>query len=93
MIHRLMERLGHAGAGGDEFLTVSEAATVAHVGESTIRAWIREGRLRAGQPGRMVRIRRADLTALMTTSRDEARPADPEVQAARILERNRPTER
>jgi excisionase family DNA binding protein len=93
MIHGLVERLGRAAAGGEEFLSVSEAATVAHVGKSTIRGWIREGRLRAGRAGRLPRIRRTDLTALITAPVSEARPNDPEVQAARILERNRPTER
>jgi excisionase family DNA binding protein len=92
MLHDLLGRLRPTALTTDEFLSVSEAAKVAHVGESTLRGWIRSGRLRAGRAGRLVRIRRADLSALITESRQEERP-DPEVEAAKILERNRLTER
>jgi len=92
MIHAVVGRLGRAAMTRDDFLSVAEAASVAHVGESTIRAWIKEGRLRAGKAGRLVRIRRADLNALITEPRDE-KQHDPETEAAKILERNRPTER
>jgi excisionase family DNA binding protein len=94
MLHELMTRLGRAAQGADEFLSVAEAADVAHVGKSTIRAWIKQGRLKAGRMagGRLVRILRSDLTALATQEPPGKRP-DPEQEAAKILERNRPTER
>lgn len=92
MLHDLLERLGRAAHASDEFLSVAKAAEIAQVGESTLRAWIKSGRLRAGRAGRLVRIRRADLSALITDSRQEKR-LDPEAEAAKILERNRSRER
>jgi len=91
MLHDLLERLGRAAQASYEFLSVAKAAKIAQVGESTLRAWIKSGRLRAGRAGRLVRIRRADLSALITESPQEKR-LDPEAEAAKILERNRPTE-
>jgi len=91
MLHDLLERLGRAPHASDEFVSVAKAAEIAQVGESTLRAWIKSGRLRAGRAGRLVRIRRADLSALITNSRQEKRH-DPEAEAAKILERHRPTE-
>jgi excisionase family DNA binding protein len=92
MLHELLGRLGQAVHTSDEFLSVVEAAKIAHVGESTIRGWIKTGALRAGKAGRLVRVRRSDLDRLITESRPAKRP-DPEHEAAKILERNRPTER
>ncbi len=90
MIHQVLERIGRGAS--DEFLSVPEAAKFAHVGKSTVRGWIKTKRLRAGKAGRLIRIRRSDLNALITERRDDQQP-DPETEAAKILERNRPTER
>lgn len=48
-----------------EFVTVDEAAQLARTGPSTVRHWIREGRLRAAKPGRRVLIERRALLALL----------------------------
>ncbi len=93
MLHELLERLGRAVHAGDEFLSVTESAKVAHVGESTVRGWIKSGHLKAGKAGRLLRIRRSDLEALIMQARLEKRRPDPEAEAAKILERNRSTER
>jgi excisionase family DNA binding protein len=91
LLRRIAERLAHAEqGGGGEFLSVPEAAQVARVGESTIRVWIRVGRLRAGRAGRLVRIKRADLAELIAAAHSEPEAIDsPEDQAAQILGRKR----
>jgi excisionase family DNA binding protein len=51
----------------EEYLTVSEAATLLRVAPSTVRRWIREGDVRAYRLGqRRIGIRRADLDTLIT---------------------------
>lgn len=51
----------------EEFLTVTEAATLVRVSSSTIRRWIREGNLPAYRLGpRRLGLRREDLSALVT---------------------------
>ncbi|MGH2617424.1 MAG: helix-turn-helix domain-containing protein [Thermomicrobiales bacterium] len=51
----------------EEYLTVTEAATLLRVAPSTVRRWIREGDIRAYRLGqRRIGIRRTDLDALVT---------------------------
>jgi excisionase family DNA binding protein len=51
----------------EEFLTVTEAATLVRVSPSTIRRWIREGNLPAYRLGpRRVGLKREDLATLVT---------------------------
>jgi len=69
----LTEELGKlAGAGaahGREYATVKEAAKIGAVHESTIRNWIKEGKLKAYQPEpRILRVRVDELHALMAGS-------------------------
>ena len=52
-----------------EYLTTAAAATVASVGEATIRRWVREGRIRGYRAGRVLRVRRDDLDRLLATGR------------------------
>ncbi len=92
MLHELLERMGRTAHGADELLSVADAAKMVRVGKSTIRGWITSGRLQTRRAGRLVRIRRSDLDAVLTESRQEKR-TDPEAEAAKIFERNRPTER
>jgi excisionase family DNA binding protein len=51
---------------------------VASVAEGTIRRWIREGKLVGHKAGRVVRVKRADLEALLRAGgrRDEASPEE-----------------
>jgi excisionase family DNA binding protein len=57
-----------------EYLTTDGAAALAGVAAGTIRRWIREGRIDEHRAGRMVRVRRADMEALL--ARGRRRPAD-----------------
>jgi excisionase family DNA binding protein len=61
----------------EEFLTVTEAATLLRVAPSTIRRWIREGDVPAHRIGRRrVALRRADLARLITPARPSADTTD-----------------
>jgi excisionase family DNA binding protein len=69
----------------DEYLSTSAAAAFAQVADGTIRRWIREGRLVEHRAGRVMRVRRADLQALLQTGRRSRHVSDmtPEDLAAR----------
>ena len=57
-----------------EFVTVTEAAELARVTESTVRRWIRTGALTGGgSPGRVL-IDRAELSGLLAGGRVSTRP-------------------
>lgn len=49
----------------DEYLSVARAAAVADVAPGTVRRWIREGRLVGHHAGRVLRVKRTDLEALL----------------------------
>jgi excisionase family DNA binding protein len=65
-----------------EFLSTRHAAEHADVAEGTIRRWIREQKLEGHRAGRHVRVKRADLDALMRVQRAE-RELSPEEWARR----------
>lgn len=65
------EPLGVTLASG--WLTIAQAAAHASVHSATIRAWIKGGELPASKRGRVVRVKRDDLDALL--SRAPASPA------------------
>jgi excisionase family DNA binding protein len=68
----------------DDYLTPDEAAAIAKVDPSTIREWIRAGRLAARRAGSRVRVRRGDLDAFL--ARPPEPPAEsPEAAALRLL--------
>jgi len=75
----------------DEYLSTRTAAELADVADSTIRRWIREGRLPPHRAGRLVRVCRADLERMMKDGgrrRDLAadrRAESPEDRARRIF--------
>jgi excisionase family DNA binding protein len=58
-----------------ELLTVAEAAGLLRLKPSTLRAWILRRKLPYCKVGRLVRIRRADVEALIAASLVPARPA------------------
>lgn len=49
----------------ERYLTLEEAAGVARVSPSTLRSWIRLGRLRAFRPGRRLLLVEAELHAFV----------------------------
>ena len=51
-----------------ELLNVAEAAAALTVKESTIRAWILNRKIPYCKVGRLVRVRRADVEAFISTS-------------------------
>lgn len=65
---------GSAGA-LDPWLTPAEASAHAAVSEDTLRAWISSGLLPTGRVGRVIRVRRSEIDALLTrrgqSERDE----------------------
>ena len=60
-------RAARAAAGGvDGYVTVKRAAELVQVHESTVRTWMKEGKLRAYQPAaRILRLRLDELHAFM----------------------------
>lgn len=72
-------------------LTISEAASSAHVASSTIRAWMKAGRLAHHGAGRMVRIKRSDLEYALTSPAKRPAPsqADLDRQADAALGRSK----
>jgi excisionase family DNA binding protein len=69
-----------------EFVSVKGAAAIASVSSGTVRGWISSRRLPAYRAGRLLRVRRDDLTALLSAS--PAAPTEPATaneQAVRIL--------
>lgn len=59
----------------DELVTVSEAARALRVSVPTIKRWLKDGRIPAYHVGpRSIRIRRADLTRVLTPMREEVSP-------------------
>jgi len=73
---------------GDDLASVKEAARIASVSVGTVRAWIRASKLRRHGSGRLLRVRRADLLALLSAAHDQAGThASADEQAARILGR------
>jgi len=51
-----------------ELLTVPEAGKLLRIQTSTVRSWILQRRIPFVKMGRLVRIRKADCLALITTS-------------------------
>lgn len=47
------------------FLTLAEAAEIARVSPSTVRSWVREGRLASSRPGRRILIEHEVLVTFL----------------------------
>jgi excisionase family DNA binding protein len=71
------------GANGSELLTIAEAASLLRLKASTLRAWILRRRISYLKVGRLVRLRRADVEALIAASLVPARPTGVEVRDER----------
>lgn len=92
-IRPLAERLEAAiakleGKAGSEYLSVKAAAATAGVNPATVRGWIRDGKLKQHGPGRVLRIRRSDLDAFLSSPEPRETPApEPEAEALAIMRR------
>ena len=74
-------------SGGDSYLSVEKAATLADVHPDTIRGWVKAGRLPEHRAGRELRVRRDELHRFLDgRASDIARPT-PEEEAGGILSR------
>lgn len=67
-----------------ELLSTAEAAGYAKVSPRSIRRWLDQGKLRALYAGRELRIRRADLDALMRGGRRRKVELSPEALAREL---------
>ena len=65
-----------------ELLTVPETAALLRLRPSTIRAWVLKRRIPFVKVGRLVRVRRSDVEALIAASVVPARPKEREEHAA-----------
>jgi excisionase family DNA binding protein len=89
-VRRAMATGGPTSSG--DYISVAEAARIASVTRSTIRAWINEGRLgRYGAGPRVLRVKRAELELLLSAASNTKDPPSgdlsPEAEAARFLRR------
>ncbi len=64
-------------------LTLAEASSLLRLKVSTLRAWVLRRRIPYVKVGRLVRLRRADVEALITASLVPARPTAAEVRGGR----------
>jgi excisionase family DNA binding protein len=55
---------------GEEYLSTQRAAVIAGVAAVTIRRWVERGQLREHRAGRLLRIRKDELLALLERSAD-----------------------
>ena len=68
----------------DDYVTVSEAAEILHVGTSTIRRWIREERIPAYRLGqRRIYLKRADLSSVIAPIRPRTITIETDIERAR----------
>jgi excisionase family DNA binding protein len=61
---------GHSAPFEEGFISIARAAELADTHPSTIRAWIRAGKLAGGRTGRHYKVRRADLIAVIQGEAD-----------------------
>jgi excisionase family DNA binding protein len=76
-------RVNGADMTASELLTLSEAASALRLKVSTLRAWVLRRKLPYLKIGRLVRVRRTDLDALITASVVPARPI-PDCKGVRL---------
>jgi excisionase family DNA binding protein len=83
------EELARAPDGGaaDDYVSVKSAARIASVATDTIRDWITKGRLGRFSAGRVLRVKRSELDALLASPAPSSAPSTPEAAAAAYLRR------
>jgi excisionase family DNA binding protein len=72
---------------GDGYLSVKEAARVASVAMDTVRDWIANGCLGRYNAGRVLRVKRSELDALLARSTPNGTAPTPEAAAMAYLRR------
>lgn len=77
------EELARLRPSPEEYLSPAVAARIARVAASTIRRWIRQGRITGHKAGRAVRIRRADLESFLRSGGNAEIDLTPEQLADR----------
>lgn len=70
---------------GEEYLSTIAAGTLAGVAPGTIRRWVRDGRLAEHRAGRVVRVLRRELVALLGGARRSTYELSPERRAQRDI--------
>lgn len=93
-LRALKQQLANLQQGGgpaeeEAFLSISAAAALVGVGPAAIRNWIRVGRLPRHGRGHFVRVRRADLVAMMTGGEEVAMPCDMKELAQAMRQRGK----
>jgi len=58
------------------WLSPADAAKYASISEDTLRLWISRGQLPAGRVGKVIRVKRSDIDALLTGKKAEASGAE-----------------
>ena len=71
---------------GEQYISVAEAARRIDVAAATIREWVQDGRLGRYHAGRELRVRVAELQALLTQA-ERKQEATPEQSAREFLAR------
>jgi excisionase family DNA binding protein len=87
----MRQELGKKPAGVGDYVSVAEAAQIAAVSPQAIRTWIRAGKLKQFNAGRVIRVRRTELEALMASPaiapESTGRQLTPEDEAHRFVAR------
>jgi excisionase family DNA binding protein len=73
-----------APASEDAYLSVANAAQLADLAPNTIRTWIRDGRLVAHRAGRVLRVRRSELTSFLSVAPPKHKKVDIAARARQI---------
>lgn len=82
----------HSADSETRYVSPAQAGVIASVSPATIRAWVREGKLRSFQAGRLLRVSLDDLHAFMKAKPLDS-PLTPEEMADKFLERMREQDR
>lgn len=79
-----------APSGSSTYVSTRQAAQIAGVHAATIRDWVRRGLLHDHRAGRLLRVDRAELLAMMhRTAASPTAPVDLDARADEILARRR----
>lgn len=84
-VRRELAKQARPAAADDEYLSTARAAAYANVAPGTLRRWIRERKLEPYGAGRQLRVKRAELDALLVAGGRRVRRVEetPEAKADR----------
>jgi excisionase family DNA binding protein len=72
----IRQELGKKPAAAGEFVSVTKAAQIASVSPQTIRVWMKAGKLRGYNAGRVLRVRRQELEDFLAAGPSPASTTD-----------------